>query len=622
MLLRLQLLLLLSASTVFTYGQQSFTSTKDSLAFAKADKAFYMANKNNDSAMILAKEALAEANRYNNKRTIGNAMNALGWTMMHRGNLDSAIHCLDRAWQLFSAAGNSDDIARVCINISEVYTKQSNISTAIKYLMQADSICVRTNNKPFLTNVWRQLAIVYREAKDYKKSADYFTRAMNGFMELQDYVRYVSTGTSVSILYRNLNLPDSSLAVLNRCLAIANEKGMVPYQVAMLEEHKAETYFQLKKYQAALDHYTRAYNIFDEINNQADLAFESFAIGKTLVQLNRYAEAEKYLYQSYAISDTLKITNYQFDAAVELAKLYRKTGNWQKGYEYLEKSNVLKDSLDLADQISQTNELKEKFETQKKENEITLLKTQNQLSEAENRRTRLLQYIFILLFLASLAIGWLLLNRAKMKRKLNEQVLRNQIAGDLHDDIGSALSIIDINSRIAIAKKEDKAVVYEQLQKIQQYSSKTMDSMSDIVWSVNPRNDNLESVLVRVREFAADVCESMNIQLDFDIDEGTDRILLDAAKRKNIFLLCKEAINNAAKYSGCRRLTVAAEKKRKEGVLISITDDGNGFDEQTVKKGNGLNNMQTRADHLHAVLAIDTAPGKGTSVRLLLPPTL
>jgi two-component system, NarL family, sensor histidine kinase UhpB len=622
MLLRLQLLLLLCIAIVNAYGQQRFTSTQDSLAFAKADTAFYMANKNNDSAMVLAKEAVAEAGQSKNKRTMGNAMNALGWTMMHRGNLDSAIHYLNEAWQLFSAAGTDDDLARVCINIAEVYTKQSNISTAIKYLMQADSICVRTNNKPFLTNVWRQVAIVYREAKDYKKSADYFKRAMNGFMELQDYVRYVSTGTSVSILYRNLELPDSSLAVLNRCLALAKEKGMVPYQVAMLEEHKAESYFQLKKYQDALAHYTNAYNIFEDINNKADLAFEAFAIGKTLVKLNRFADAEKYLHRSYSLSDTLKITNYQFDAAMELAALYRKTGNWQKGYEYLEKSNALKDSLDLADQISQTNELKEKFETQKKENEITLLKTQNQLSEAENRRTRLLQYIFILLFLASLAIGWLLLNRAKMKRKLNEQVLRNQIAGDLHDDIGSALSIIDINSRIAIAKKEDQAVMYEQLQKIQQYSSKTMDSMSDIVWSVNPRNDNLESVLVRVREFAADVCEPMNIQLDFHIDEGTDRILLDAAKRKNIFLLCKEAINNAVKYSGCRRLTVAAEKKRKEGVLITITDDGNGFDEQTVKKGNGLNNMQTRADHLHSVLAIDTARGKGTSIRLLLPPTL
>jgi two-component system sensor histidine kinase UhpB len=617
MLLRILLLILLQPALL--YSQQKFTGGNDSIAFFKADEAFHLANRNSDSALLLARDALAQANLSKNRRSIGNAMNAMGWTMMHKGFLDSSIHYLTNAHQLFTEAGTPDDIARSCINIAEVYTKQSNISTAIKYLMQADSICVKTNNKPFLTNIWRQFGIVYREAKDYNKAADYFKRAMSGFMELQDYVRYVATGTSVSILYRNLKLPDSALAVLNRCLAIAKEKGMVPYQVAMLEEHKAESYFQLQKFEEALNHYIRAYQIFVELNNKADMAFESFTVGKTLVRLNRYAEAEKYLYRSYALSDTLNITNYQFDAAMELAALYRKTGNFQKGYEYLEISNTLKDSLDLADQISQTNELKEKFETEKKENEIRLLKTQNALSETENRRTRLLQYIFIILFTASLAIGWLLLNRAKMKRKLNEQVLRNQIAGDLHDDIGSALSIIDINSRIAIAKREDQAMMYEQLQKIQQYSSKTMDSMSDIVWSVNPRNDNLESVLVRVREFAADVCEPMNIQLDFSIEDGTDRILLDAGKRKNVFLLCKEAINNAVKYSGCHTLTVSAEKRRREGLLITISDDGNGFDEQLVRKGNGLANMKTRADYLNASLSIETAKGKGTSIRLVLP---
>jgi two-component system sensor histidine kinase UhpB len=617
MLLRFLLLLLLFPALL--YSQKKFTGTIDSIAFFKADEAFHLANKNSDSALLLANDALAQANLSKNKRSIGNAMNAMGWIMMHKGFLDSAVIYLETAHQLFSEAGIPDDVARSCINIAEVYTKQSNISTAIKYLMKGDSICVKTNNKPFLTNIWRQFGIVYREAKDYNKAADYFKRAMSGFMELQDYVKYVATGTSVSILYRNLKLPDSALAVLNRCMAIAEEKGMVPYQIAFLEEHKAESYFQMKKFEYALNHYTRAYNIFESIDNKGDVAFESFAIGKTLVKLNRFAEAEKYLYQSFALSDTLNITNYQFDAAMELAALYQKTGNFQKGFEYLEISNALKDSLDLADQISQTNELKEKFETEKKENEIRLLKTQNELAETENRRTRLLQYIFILLFTASLAIGWLLLNRAKIKRKLNEQVLRNQIAGDLHDDIGSALSIIDINSRIAIAKKEDQAVMYEQLQKIQQYSSKTMDSMSDIVWSVNPRNDNLESVLVRVREFAADVCEPMNIQLDFSIDDGADRILLDAGKRKNVFLLCKEAINNAVKYSGCHTLAVSAEKRRKEGLLITISDDGNGFDEQLVRKGNGLTNMKTRADYLHAALTIETAKGKGTSIKLLLP---
>lgn len=611
--------LLLCIGFIPAHAQHSFSNKNDSLAFYKADEAFHLAVQNSDSALLLANEALSAATKNKSNLAIANSWNAIGWIMMHKGFLDSSIACLEKSWQLFMNAGSDNDVARVCINVSEVYTKQNKISQAIKYLVQADSICIKTNNRPYQINVWRQFGIVYREAKDFKKAAGYFTLAMDGFIEQKDFFRYVNTGISTSILYRNIKLMDSSLAILNRCLIIAKEKTRLPYQVAMIEEHLAETYFALEKYEDALKHYTRAYEIFAKLNNKADVAFESFTVGKTLLRLNRFAEAERYLHQSYNISDTLKMLNYQFDASNELAVLYRKTGNWQKGLEYLDKSIALKDSIDVAQQISETNELKEKFESEKKESEIALLKTQNQLAETENRRTRLLQYILIILFAASLIIGWLLLNRAKIKRKLDEQLLRNQIAGDLHDDIGSALSVIDINSRIAIAKKEDPVMMYEQLQKIQQYSTKTMDSMSDIVWSVNPRNDNLESVMVRVREFAADACESMNIQLEFNIDSSADRILLDAAKRKNIFLLCKEAINNAVKYSRCKTLTVSAEKLRKDGIQITISDDGNGFEEQHIRKGNGLMNMKARAASLDGEISIDSVKGRGTTISLNLP---
>lgn len=619
MLSRLILITFICAGYFPGVAQERFTSDEDSLAFEKGDKAFALANKNSDSAILLGNQALHQATTLKSNRSMGNAWNAIGWTLMHKGFLDSSTACLQKAWQLFSKTGHDNDVIRVCINISEVYTKQGNISTALKYLMQADSLCIKTGNTAFQTNVWRQFGIVYRESKDYKKSAEYFTRAMSGFTKLKDYFRLVSTGISVSILYRKLKMMDSSLAILNRILITAREKTKLPYQVAMVEEHIAETYYSTQKYTDALAHYTIAYKTFEQLNNKADLAFESFGMGKTLMQLNRVAEAEKYLLQSYALNDTLKMLNYQWDASIELADLYKKTGNWQKGFYYLEKAAALKDSLDVAEQINQTNALKEKFETEKKENEITLLKTQNQLTAVASRRTRLLQYIFIILFVAAVIIGWLLLNRFKIKRKLDEQILRNQIAGDLHDDIGSALSIIDISSRVALAKQDDKLAMTEQLVKIQQYAGKTMDSMGDIVWSVNPNNDNLESVLGRVREFAAEVCEPMNIDLQFKVAGEFEHLLLDADKRKNIFLICKEAINNAVKYSGCQSLSIEVEKTGIEGLLIKIMDDGKGFNTDTPKKGNGLLNMQARAGHLKATLTIQSVANKGTSILLHCP---
>ncbi len=206
-----------------------------------------------------------------------------------------------------------------------------------------------------------------------------------------------------------------------------------------------------------------------------------------------------------------------------------------------------------------------------------------------------------------------------MKRKLEKQILRNQIAGDLHDDIGSALSSIDISSRIALVKNEDRSAVSEQLLKIQQHARKTMDSISDIVWSINPQNDNFESVLMRMREFAAGVCEALQVNLQFSASEEVENISMDTDKRKNIFLIYKEAVNNAAKYSGCTLLTIEIKKAQKEQLVIKIADDGKGFDEETIKKGNGLRNMKMRAGHLKAELTIHSLPGKGTSIVLNCP---
>lgn len=599
-------------------GFSQTNKSNDSLIFKKATEAFALASKNSDSAMLLATDALNQAIAIDNKAAMANAYNSIGWIFMHKGRLDSSIINLQLAWQFYSSISDPLNVAKVDINLAEVYTRQNQISNAIQHLMQADSLCAAINNIPLQTDVKRQLGIVYRESGDSKRAAGYFIEAMDGFVKQGDYIRYVHTAVSLSILYRNMQMPDSSLALLGRCLKIAVEYSATPYQVAMIHENMGETLFESKKYSEALNHYSGAYKVFETINNKADLAYEALCVGKTLVKLNQFKEAELYLLRSYSINDSLKMINYQSEAAGELASLYKLTGNWQKAYSYLEKTMALKDSVGAAEQITKTNELKEKFETEKKEHENTLLKAQNQLADANNRRSKLLQYILLLLLAASVIIGWLLFNRFRIKRKLEQLVLRNRIARDLHDDIGSALSSIDISSRIALVKKDDTTVITEQLARIGQHARKTMDSMSDIVWSIDPKNDNIESMLMRMREFAAEMCEPLHIGLQFIVADGSDSISLDTDKRKNIFLVYKEAINNAIKYSGCTSLSVELSKNE-NNLAIKIADNGKGFDEQTIKKGNGLANMRARAGQINGKLDIRSKKEEGTTIQLVCP---
>lgn len=619
MLLRSIIALLLIVPFAKGYAQLRFNSQQDSLLFAQADSAFALSFRNPDSALSLAQALLSTSTGATSPRALANIHNAIGWTYFHKGMYDSSIFNIHTAWKLFGKALDTAGIIRTCINIAEVYTRQNKTTDAIQYLMQADSLCTATHNTVFHTNVQRQLGVVYREAKDYKRAALYLNRAFTAFLELKDYFRYISTGISLSILYRSLDLPDSSLVVLNKCLTLPVRQPELSMQSAMLQEHLAETYYQIKNFPKALQHYSVAYNIFKKMNSKPDIAYEAMNMGKVLWKLKRLPDAEKYLHEAYRLSDSLQILNYQYDAATALADMYGQNKNWQRAYYYLTSATALKDSLNLSEQIKQTNELKEKFETEKKESEIVLLKTQNRLTAEENRKNRLLQYLFGLLLITAIAIGWLLFNRVRIKRKLDEQLLRNQIAGDLHDDIGSALSVIDISSRIALAKKEESAVVLQQLDKIKHYAATTMESMSDIVWSVNPHNDNVASVMTRVHAFAAELCEPLQIEMKIDMANDMDRLSLDANKRKQVLLLCKEVINNAVKYSGCTVLQINSEKTENGLVQIMISDNGVGFDPSSARKGNGLKNMNVRAEQLSGNLVMEAAPGKGVSVHLTFP---
>ncbi|MEP7232818.1 MAG: tetratricopeptide repeat protein [Ginsengibacter sp.] len=600
------------STTVF--GQQEIN--KDSLAIKKATMAFSMAFKNADSAIIVANDALSEATQSNNKVGIANAYNSIGWAFMHKGHLDSSIIFIQKAKDIFTTAKSDYDITRVDLNLAEVYTKQYKINEATRCLIQADSLSEKINSVPLLTDVKRQLAIVYRELGDNEKAAGYFKEALDGFAKLDDYIKYINTGVSLSILYRNINQPDSSLAILEKCAAIAKEKSTTPYQLAMIAEHTGETYFIMNKFNDALTNYTNAYNRFTKLNNSADIAFEEFCVGKTLSKLNRYKEAENYLTKAWLLCDTLKMINYQVDISYELAGVYEKSGNWQMAYNYLKKFSQLKDTINVTEQLEKTNELKEKFETEKKEHEINLLTTKNKLSETDNKRSRLVQYIFIILFAASLIIGGLLFNRGKIKRKLQEQVLRNHLAGDLHDDIGSALSSIDISSRIALVKKDDAALVESHLQKIREQAKHTMESMSDIVWSISADNDSFENLLTRIREFAVEICEPQDITLQFDVSGQFENLSLTPDKRKNLFLIFKEAINNAAKYSQCTSLVITFKKADRGSFVISLKDDGIGFDLDNFKPGNGVKNMKNRAKQMGADFSVYSTPGKGTTIEL------
>ncbi|MCP3928607.1 MAG: hypothetical protein GY705_05840 [Bacteroidetes bacterium] len=218
-------------------------------------------------------------------------------------------------------------------------------------------------------------------------------------------------------------------------------------------------------------------------------------------------------------------------------------------------------------------------------------------------------------FTLILVIGYLVY-RWRVNQLLRLERLRNQISVDLHDDIGSALSNVNILTTLVREKLPSDSKALSLLARIVEEVQSSAESLDDIIWSINPQNDPLDRVFARMRRFASEIFEAKGIIGQLRFPSEVKHLHLDMEKRRQFYLLYKEAVNNLAKYADCKEAFISVENKG--GYLeVIIRDNGKGFDLGSVKEGgNGLQNMRQRAKKLKANFDIQSVLGKGTTVRI------
>jgi signal transduction histidine kinase len=201
----------------------------------------------------------------------------------------------------------------------------------------------------------------------------------------------------------------------------------------------------------------------------------------------------------------------------------------------------------------------------------------------------------------------------RIARYQAEERLRGKIARDLHDEMGSTLTSINIMSKVAMQGMSAGTPAIEYLQKIKDNSGRILESIGDMVWVINPANDNFEKLVFRMKEFTGEMLEPLKINYHFREEGVLQSVQLNVEQRKEIYMIYKEAVTNAAKYSGTAELFITLTEGK--GLLsMEITDKGRGFDPITISQGNGLQNMKTRAAQIGAEIQVQSATGKGTRI--------
>lgn len=228
---------------------------------------------------------------------------------------------------------------------------------------------------------------------------------------------------------------------------------------------------------------------------------------------------------------------------------------------------------------------------------------------------------FLALILMSVGALAYALHRYRVAQAVEIQRVRTRIAADLHDDVGAGLSEIALLCELI---REQKVIVPSEspamLARVAERARELVDAMSDIVWAIDPRRDNLKSVLLRIGDLASELLGPKGITCEIEIPSAPENVKLTPDERRHLYLIFKEALTNIVRHAECTlcRLRV---RIRDHHLIAEISDDGRGFAvaQERPSRGHGLENMQRRAAELGGQLHVESAPDRGTRLTLNVP---
>jgi signal transduction histidine kinase len=611
--------------------------------------------------------------------TAAGDVSKLQWTVHNYGRnffftleLDSAVYYLSRAVQLAEQLHSNPKIFNSASMLGQVYLISDKPKDAEQTLSYALAVKPASVDKIQLRGVLANYTEALIALGKYESAA----MAMKEFDKLNSTLGDVS-GKMIekklkgSLLYQQGNYA-AALNYLQAAYTLKIDNDLFSHDLMSIASYLGKTelktghtdsaivHFRLVKNLAAKENYiagTLEGNMLlaeaFQQNNQMDSAYHyfktyshlrdsilTFTKEKTVMEISARYAAEKKEQQIKSLQDEQEIFAYQIalkNKTIEQQQLLAVKNSQQLSLltQQSEISRLQASEKNLALQ----NREKEFI---KKQNELELLQKEKQLQQvlaAKQAQQKNLLFVItgaILLFVgygmyrylqnkqlsSRLAQSLTDLKQAqaqliKTEKEKEAENIRLRISRDIHDEVGATLSGVALFSEIAKQKmKEHKDKdAGEYLQYISDNSKEMVEKMSDIIWTINPKNDSFERIIFKLQSYAMNLCEGKGIQLHFDIDEVLRTYSPAMQTRKNIYLLMKEAINNAVKYSGAKNIFLSL-KKEKEMLRAAVKDDGKGFVRDEIDAGNGISNMEARAKELDALFKIDSQPGKGTIVQL------
>ncbi len=592
-----------------------------------------------DKAINVIKEGkeLARASKFDFGLT--ELTNTHGIYMDVTGKSDSARYYFRQALKL-SRDHKFKSIESMCINnLGMFHWNRGEYDDALDYFFKALQKNEANNDEQSTSYALNNIGLIYQEMRMNEKALEYHRRALAIRKKYKLENDQIASLNNIGINLKELNKIDQAIATYKEGIALAKQKNNMMDHVKLLD-NLANAHHINGNYDLSLQTYLKA---LEKIEAYGANETNRLAILTNIValynQINKPKLALKYIERGKSLVEKYPETELAYaDLYLNSAESHYMLDDYESARADRDRFIVLKDSVFSESNAKTMANLEVKYETEKKEKQILMQRAELAEQQLTIQQKNYQVYGLIGLALVLGFIGYLFYNQQKLKNqqlqkenelkdaltkietqnKLQEQ--RLQISRDLHDNIGAQLTFIISsidNLKYGFDIKDDK--LSNKLSAISDFASSTIYELRDTIWAMNKNDISLEDLQVRISNFIDKaIMAENNIDFSFHVSSSiNEQKMFSSVIGMNIYRILQEAIHNGIKHASASRIRVNVEQAV-NNLKFTVTDNGKGFDLETIQKGNGLHNMQKRSQGIGGDIQIDTNQNEGTKVTLII----
>lgn len=619
------------------------TAPNDSVkAVALADLCWLTKYSETDKALAYGWESIRLCRQHNYEELSAHALNTVGITYWSNGNYDSAAHYLALVGDIYKKLNKERGMAVAYTNMGLIYQNKGDYEKSLEYALNGLRIMEKLDDKSLQASAFTNIGNVYFLRTEYATAKDYYfkslrlKRAFKGNVMAQNIHK---TLNNIANVYVKLNEPDSALAYFRQVIPLAEK--VADYKNLSLALSEIGIALNAKKqYDSALYFYKRALTIYDggKFSNDYDKTVLLSSISQTYLDKNNIPQAVRYAEESTALAKTINNKNKLKDSYELLTLVYERAGRPADAFKAQKLWITYRDSLMNEEKDKQIAELQTKYETDKKNAEIAVLNTENQLKAATIQRN----YVFIGGLIVVIVLMVLVFNLWRYRDRLRQQAVmqeqkarlrelqiqavidsqekeRRRFATDLHDGMGQLVSALQLNIETLKAKRDNPDERDRFFENSETILQDIHGEIRNIAFNLMPPVLMKEGLVPAVAELVRRINKSGNLTVSMNVHDLGERFR-DVAE-VSLYRVVQELLSNIMKHAHASQVMISFTGYPDE-VVLTVEDNGDGFDLRAFQnsEGNGWRNIHSRLNLIGATIDYDTVPGRKNSTVIITIP--